>query len=804
MKRAAPKRQIRKALFAATPMKGGVSRREFIQRTSAAVAVAAALKGPSHLLAAPAAPGIPPHRALNVPGVHAYPLEHSIAAGDTLELCVSSSVPYRLALCRLGPQVDDPAGDTVLARFDESPANPQAIHPGSYVHVEQGLRGPMRALTVECWIRPWNITRLQGLISQGDKVSAEGFALSLGQGGEVGFHLGAGVSPEEKGGQRTKPGVVTRNHWHHVVATWDGKRKRVFVDAQEVGAWDFAGPLLPGPQALRLGAMAQKGIAQHFLDGDLAMPVIYDRALSEEEIRERHAQRALQPAAGQGVLACWPLNEERGERVADSSDDGRHGRIINHGTWMIGGPGFKADVPRFGSYDPQQDATRGHGLRLASDDLYDCRWNVTHRWAVPADARSGIYVARMEFAFEGKPRTCHCTFIVRRAPHRKKAPILLVTATNTWRAYSGTPFAVVPPESHVVWGTGGLGGQVPGLPAYGLYRDHAAGQGTYQVGLRMPWPAAGPYVLYGGPTKYSHLARADRFPQVWLEQQGYDYDVISDLDLHRDPGVLQGYQTFMVVGHNEYWSLPMYRGLEKYLRGGGNLVVLSGNTLCWRVSFNDEGTVMECRKAEEYAGTRGVPLTRRGELWHSQDGQRGGLLRDCGWPGIHLIALDALGWNAPGEPKAFGPYRVENPDHFLFNQPERVGLKKGDAFGLSADGVMKANVHEFDIRPSTFARMQEQPSPAGGVVPDDPPGIQLLASGQVFWKNGGKAFDYFFREIAPKTDQGGEMIYWERPDGGRVFNAGAIGSGWVLHADERWAAVMRNVLAHFGVTKEKP
>ena len=47
------------------------------------------------------------------------------------------------------------------------------------------------------------------------------------------------------------------------------------------------------------------------------------------------------------------------------------------------------------------------------------------------------------------------------------------------------------------------------------------------------------------------------------------------------------------------------------------------------------------------------------------------------------------------------------------------------------------------------------------------------------------------------------MIYWERPDGGRVFNAGAIGSGWVLHADERWAAVMRNVLAHFGVTKRQ-
>ena len=64
---------------------------------------------------------------------------------------------------------------------------------------------------------------------------------------------------------------------------------------------------------------------------------------------------------------------------------------------MIGGPGFKAAVERFGNYDPKKDTERGHGLRFASDDLYDCRWAVTHRWRVPADARSGIYVARMKF-----------------------------------------------------------------------------------------------------------------------------------------------------------------------------------------------------------------------------------------------------------------------------------------------------------------------------------------------------------------------------------------------------------------------
>jgi len=405
----------------------------------------------------------------------------------------------------------------------------------------------------------------------------------------------------------------------------------------------------------------------------------------------------------------------------------------------------------------------------------------------------------MKFTLDGKERLYHCTFLVRRPPRRRKAPILFVCATNTWRAYNGTPFAVTPPELKQVWGTGGYGPD-RGLPAFCLYRAHAAGQGTYQVGLRMPWPAAGPYIRYGGATDYSHLMRADRFPQTWLEEQGYDYDLISDVDWHRDPGQLRGYKVVMVVGHNEYWSLAMYRSAEGYLRHGGNLVVLSGNTLGWRVSFNPDCTILECRKVD--APGEQVPKSRRGEAWHSQDGLRGGAARECGMPGYRLIGLDIIGWNNPSNPKNFGPYVVENAAHAFFHAPEESGLVTGDKFGWGGDGRFPmANGHEVDIRPSTFAALQVEPSPEGGVVPKDPPGMMRIANGILPWKEGGQAMDYFFRVIQPKTEQGGEMIYWERADGGRVFNAGAIGSGWALRADPRWAKVVRNVLHHFGVRR---
>jgi hypothetical protein len=50
-----------------------------------------------------------------------------------------------------------------------------------------------------------------------------------------------------------------------------------------------------------------------------------------------------------------------------------------------------------------------------------------------------------------------------------------------------------------------------------------------------------------------------------------------------------------------------------------------------------------------------------------------------------------------------------------------------------------------------------------------------------------------------------DMIYWERPQGGTVFNAGAIGFGWALDADPKLTKLLRNVLHHLaGVTARTP
>lgn len=108
------------------------------------------------VVAASAAESVPLPRPMQLDGLHAY-AEKIVTAGEPIHIRVSSTVPYELSICRLGWQVDNPAGDEVLLSFPESPRTSQPIHPGSFVHVERRLPADrvIDALTLECWVRPW-------------------------------------------------------------------------------------------------------------------------------------------------------------------------------------------------------------------------------------------------------------------------------------------------------------------------------------------------------------------------------------------------------------------------------------------------------------------------------------------------------------------------------------------------------------------------------------------------------------------------------------------------------------------------
>jgi N,N-dimethylformamidase len=743
---------------------------------------------------------LPPHREIVIPGLHAY-AERSVIAGDTIQFRVSSTEPYRLVICQLGHDPANPAADEQLHAFAASPAATQSIHPGSYVEIASGFAAdePLTALSIECWVRPWRIDARQGFVTQLDMQGSAGFGLGIDERGRAFFYLGDGNRFDEAKLHRG-PKLSLRK-WAHVLGTWDGMRKSLWVNDQLAGTWDYRGPVYGGSAALRLGAAAVNGRSDLLLDGDLALPVIYGRALGTDEVGLRYRTQGLEAPSAEKLLACWPLDEERGKQVRDISRYNRAGRIVNRGTWMVGGPSFDAaSVPRFGDYNPKTDPRRGHALRLAADDLYDCRWITSHSWTVPLDARSGIHVGRFHFEREGKPQVYDVTFVIRKARQRPKAPIVVLCSSNTWQAYSATPFAVNR-TGEQRWGTTGIDNSHPLAPAYCCYREHAARQPSYQVGLRMPWPVAAPNVTYSpSGVGYGHLMRIERYAHIWLDMTEYDYDVITDLDLHRDPDLLNGYRVLVINGHSEYWSIEAYESVDRFLARGGNAVVLSGNTMFWRVAFDDDATVMECRKHDQnIGGARFAPI---GEMWYSQDGRRGSLMRECGYPAWKVIGLECLGWwgTAPG---SFGTYRVAAPDHPLFHQPREVGLAANDSFGHApGGGEPRAVGHEADARLATLARMTRRPYPDRATMPEESPGIVTLARG-VRSQSDAKVLDYFTRKTEPIEGLVCEMVYWERPQGGRVFHAGAIAAGWALSADPRLATLMRNVLSHFGVEPRK-
>ena len=732
---------------------------------------------------------IPAHLPIDLPGLHAY-AQKSIAAGEEIEFRVSSSVRYDLSVVRLGSDPENRDQDPVLESLRVEKPKSQPIHPGSYVHVSKGLPNERRLsqLTLECWIRPFDLSGWQGLITQHDYPKRCGIGLFL-NGDRIAFITGTGGAHDPASLHETEPGLIKAQRWYHVAVSWDGKKKRIYLNSKLVAEFPFTGVVRPGKTAIRIGAYGSDGVAASFYNGDIAMCAIHGRALDGELIQKRVADRGLKVPEEESVLACWPFNEERGTHVADAGSDGRDGRIINRATWMVGGPSFDATaIDRHDSrYDPSKDPERGHGLRLAADELYNARWEVNHTFRVPADAKSGVYAGRFDFQMNGKPMRYHTTFIVRRPESRPKAPLLVLVSSNTWLAYNSTPFPINHGPGLIDMGTGGLGSSHPGAPKYSCYSDHHNGQPTYKIGMQVPWPAAGPNKTYIGGG-YSHLLRGERFLHLWLDKHGYDYDVITDQDLDRNPEVLKGYKAACINGHSEYWSARAYDGLDNYLKTGGAAVVMSGNTMFWRVSFDESGEVMECRKFGKSIGGRA--RAKVGELYHSHDFKRGSLMRFCGYPAWELVGLSCIGWGGG----TFKPYQVDLPDHFLFNEPHKIELKKGEVFGFATKAIGAVG-HEYDVRLSTLLKATESPILKGLIEPE---GITTLARSH----DKRKVLD--FNAEAHKARFGdeqtiAEIIYWERPEGGRVFHTGSIATAWGLYHDEHLGSLVKNVLHHYGV-----
>ena len=564
-----------------------------------------------------------------------------------------------------GAERGRPLRDEIVHSFGQSPAATQPIHPGSYILVEKPLddRPMSEGLTLEIWIRRWRTVGRQAILGQFDEPDSCGFGLFVNEDGSLSFYVGDGGRYDERQMLRTPPNQlvmvvnpeglkhfpdntpssVASNQWHHVVARYDGNLKLVWVDGRQVSSAEAGVAFRPGSAPLRIGAAGRHGAAAEFLDADIAMPAIYGKALSPSETASRFATSALQRPADASILACWPLSEERGDALADVSPHGRNGRIINRATWMIGGPSFHADVPRFTDYSPEKDSSAGTVSGWRRTTFTTAVGTFRTRTGYRKRLVQGSTPAAFDFIKAAKIDSITLSSSSRRRPRASGADRVHLL-DQYLEGLRGDPVQPdVERDQEVDWEqrvcqqrrrpAGVLllppaqrrPGDLPdGLPDAVADRRPLHHHGPGRVGLQPPLPS--------GSVR-----------PTWLENQGYEYDVLSDTDVHLDPHALDDYKVIYVVGHSEYWSFEAMENVSRFLDRGGNAIVLSGNTAFWRVSFNEDASVIECRKGDA-PGTQ-VRADRRGEMWHSHDGRRGGMSASAASPpGGYSASSIALCW----------------------------------------------------------------------------------------------------------------------------------------------------------------
>ncbi len=721
-----------------------------------------------------------------MPGTWGYVDRIGVLAGEAVRFHISAPAAYDFSVVRLGtaaildPHADeqDDRADVEVLYSARLGAAPQTITPGSYIYVE-GAPLPAHRITLALWLRPWRLPTIDtlqwnwsGLITDFDYPEACRFGLLVDHIGRLAIYVGDGGQFRTDWLHHADRSIKDRlGAWMHVAASIDAATVSLYLDGHRIYHAAHAVPVAQAPgraARLRIGASAERGAAHDFLDGDIAQPFVGQYVIDAADLQRLVAARGqidVRDLRSGPLLGYWPLDEERGSFIADRSGQGRHGHIVNHATWQIGGPAHDAARGEPG-YDPVADPDRGHGLRLCSDDLVDCGWPVAATVPIPPHAPAGLYAGRICLTGQDPATAQSIPFAVVRTRPREAGAIALLIATNTWHAYGRIPRDEI---------------RIPGLTS-SYYTRHLSGRPFFHLGLHMPIPHANPYGFEStraAYTRHSHLVRPERFAQAWLTAEGYPFECVTDLDVHADPALLANFRVLLICGHNEYWSDAMRSGVLHYLRAGGRVLCLSGNTLFWRVSLDGERGVLECRKTSSSEDGEWLPRSEWGERWHSADGQPGGTWSLVGQPTEQVLDLTMQGMIDDGTPAAFAAYQVLQPDHFLFHEPDPVPITDGGTIGEQSLNGPKASGYEMDATPQSVGMTHE---PMAGMI------TLASALGQ-----------HIIEYAGVDPYHGADLIYWERPDGGQIVNAGSIGFSGALAVDAGVQVFIRNVLAHFGV-----
>ena len=200
-------------------------------------------------------------------------------------------------------------------------------------------------------------------------------------------------------------------------------------------------------------------------------------------------------------------------------------------------------------------------------------WAVTDSWAVPANATSGVYFAKLT-TDNGNYQNI-IPFIVRN--DSTPSDVVFQTSDETWQAYNP-------------WG------------GYNLYEgpDQKSTDRAYAVSYNRPI-AMNSTSNEAQPADF--LFGEEYAAIYWMEENGYNVKYISGIDAATNGSLLLNAKTYMDVGHDEYWTQSQYNNVQAAANAGVNLAFLSGNTAFWDTALAPDVNGVPNRTIVEYKDT---------------------------------------------------------------------------------------------------------------------------------------------------------------------------------------------------------
>jgi len=210
--------------------------------------------------------------------------------------------------------------------------------------------------------------------------------------------------------------------------------------------------------------------------------------------------------------------------------------------------------------------------------LVECRWPTSFSLKTDAAWPSGMYLVKL---IRADGRQSYVPLVVR-ADERKGIALVQVSVT-TWQAYNA-------------WG-----GESLYADSLGLSGGHA-----YKVSFNRPYDdgyGSGQYFWF------------EQFFHVWAEAKGYDLGYVTDVDIDRDPSLLDGQRLFISAGHDEYWPSGERDNVQAALGKGLNLAFFSADSVYWQVRLEPgfDGTARRTQVSYKEEAPAIDPLGRSGQ-----------------------------------------------------------------------------------------------------------------------------------------------------------------------------------------------